>query len=130
MTRCDAWVDALLARGVAQVEERSLTWSPRRDAEVRRVRRLVPARAGGLVLLAAETLVDGDPVGLDLAVEEPGGRSLLLASLPPCGCDACDDGSQPELDELDRCVLAVIAGDAGQVLDHPGSAWNGSPGCP
>lgn len=125
--RLDAWVAVLVARDLASVEEAPADrWGREHDTlQLTRRRRLVPRRPGGLVLLAADTLVDGDLVGVDLAVEGPHPHPpRLVASLPPCGCDACDGGSAHELSELDECVLAVLEGDPARVADV-GPPWTG-----
>jgi hypothetical protein len=39
-----------------------------------------------------------------------GDPAICVAWFPACGCDACDDGSQEVLDELDRHLLGVVSG--------------------
>lgn len=112
-TRVDAWVRALADAGLARaVDVRREPWIAecRSPDQHLRVRRIEPARAGGIDLLAATTLVDGERFGLDLGVCRHGERPVFLAMVPDCGCDACDSGSADLLEELDDWVLTVAGG--------------------
>ena len=54
-----------------------------------------------------------------------GRPASLLTMLPECGCDACDDGSDYYLRELDEHILAVVIGELlrqGAASMH-GAAW-------
>lgn len=114
--RLDAWVIALAAAGLALARTRPpSSWvgglggdglTPRLSEEVR----LVSPRPGTLRLVAGRTLVDGAPFGLDLGVAGEDGPTALLETVPDCGCDACDSGSDDLVEQLDRCVLAVALG--------------------
>jgi hypothetical protein len=73
------------------------------------VRVFSPARATGPSFVLATTLVDGEPFGLDLGLLEDG-EVLLNGSVPMCGCDACDDGSELLLEEVDDAFLALVQG--------------------
>jgi hypothetical protein len=97
-TRLDAWAEVLTAHGVARVEVDGL------------VRRLVPTRPGGLVLILETTIVDGAPYGVEVRVGDGHGDPAFLDRLPYCGCDACDDGSDVLLENLDGQVLTVLQG--------------------
>lgn len=35
---------------------------------------------------------------------------MALATVPDCGCDACDSGSDDLLEVMDREVLGVVSG--------------------
>lgn len=112
-TRVEAWIRALDGRGLARVTEVGHDrWLDDEGSPVTRegVRRVVPARLGGLALLLVTTEVDGEPVGLDLGLSAPDRPTVLLAMLPDCGCDACDSGSADLLEELDGWFLTVARG--------------------
>lgn len=114
-TRIDAWVEVLESRGIViadSVEPSPRTGAVRGPEHVRRVRRLAPTREGGLGVHLGETIVDGDPFGIDLGVSTAGGESsvVLLDTVPDCGCDACDSGSEDLLAVLDGWILSVARG--------------------
>jgi len=51
---------------------------------------------------------DGEPpTGVTIALGDP---AVVVGRSPVCGCDACDSGSQDELDHLDAQVRDVILG--------------------
>lgn len=112
--RVDAWVEVLVARALAAVEDiASPRWlDDRRGPEGRhRVRRLTPTRAAGLGLVLAETLVDGEPFGVEVGLAESSELpAVLLDTVPGCGCDACDSGSADLLTTLDESILTVLRG--------------------
>ena len=56
----------------------------------------VPERPGGEVL----------PV-LAIAVGQP---DVVVDRWPDCGCDACDDGSEPLLEDIDGTIAQVVGG--------------------
>ncbi|MFD5321628.1 DUF6226 family protein [Streptomyces sp. NPDC127098] len=66
-----------------------------------RVVRLVPARGDGAPLRLTFT----DYPGVDVRAGVWGGFAH-----PGCGCDACDEGVEELVEELERVVLAVAAG--------------------
>lgn len=112
-TRVDAWLHVLTDRQLARV-----TTAPEgawlggvRDPDAWwRVRQLEPTAEGGMVLLLASTLVDGEPFGLDVGVRAAGLPTVLIDSVPDCGCDACDSGSADLLETLDGWLLSVAWG--------------------
>jgi hypothetical protein len=112
--RVTAWEQVLTGRGVAasrEVDPHELRWltSRRPVDELVRVQVINPVQASGPSLVLATTLVDGEPFGLDLGLLE-GGEVLLNGSVPMCGCDACDDGSELLLEEIDDAFLALARG--------------------
>ena len=134
-SRVDAWIDALGHAGYARAAEVS---TPRwlgddqpPDRHVR-VRRIDPVAPGGLCLLVADTQVDGERFGLDVGIcGSDADDAVLVARVPPCGCDACDSGSEDLLDELDRWFLAVAAGlDASRPVPAGVRRWSGTPWAP
>ena len=121
LARADAWVAALVELGLGL--DREVPAAALR--EVRGGRR--PTRAA-----LVEPHADG---ALPLLVlswhEEPGtaarvevqvaGTGLLVAAAPDCGCDACDDGSDSQLQALDEAIASVPAGEWLH-LDVPGAS--------
>ncbi len=74
--------------------------------------RLTPRQPGALALLLLERDVpwheaDATMAVLDIGVGDPG---TLVASLPDCGCDACDSGSRDLLDAIDSMIRQVVGG--------------------
>lgn len=96
--RAAAWVEALVALGLARSE-------PRPDGVVR----LVPVADGALPpeVDVRAALEDVPGTGVDLRVGAP---ATVVAGSPHCGCDACDDGSERLLDEIDDAFTGVLGG--------------------
>lgn len=130
--RLVAWVQTLtrLGLGVAdEVQDLDQVW---RDGPVDGVERAVwvrPVRAGAISLLVGFQGFDGVPdAAVVLGAGEP---AVRLLSLPDCGCDACDNGSDYLLDEIDDHVLAVVSGTLVHVAGKRGtlvateSGWAG-----
>src|SRR4051812_28723044 len=88
-TRIDGWVRVLVSRGIAAsdtVSPTAWTGAVRRPDGWRRVRRLAPARPGSLGVLLGETVVDGEPFGVDVGMFDPSDASqVLLDTIPDCG---------------------------------------------
>lgn len=123
--RSDAWVRALTALGVAVVEDGTGT-GPGRALRLRPVR--AAAGVHTLPLVLEFEAMDGVPDAvLHLAVGAPAVRVLTL---PDCGCDACDTGSDDLLDVLDEHVRSVVTGDfvrvtaRGGAVVAVGSGWS------
>jgi hypothetical protein len=105
--RAEAWMVALVDAGLAVLERNaSIRWQKELLPVITRSDRLVPVVIGALPLVIARSRIDDiDDAGVVVGVGEP---AICMAVLPFCGCDACDSGSQYELDELDRHILTVI----------------------
>jgi hypothetical protein len=114
LARADAWATALVECGLGR--EAEVPASALR--EVRNGRR--PARAV-LVEPLGEGAEDAAPL-LFLSWDEQEDAAakvevhlhdlgLLVVAAPVCGCDACDNGSEPQLRALDQAVGAAVAGD-------------------
>ncbi|GAA1249946.1 hypothetical protein GCM10009633_23390 [Janibacter melonis] len=115
--RVQAWVDELVARGLAGREEvppprpagpseppRSGDgWLLRPYLALDRVVVLRPHRAGALPLVLGQ-------IGSEAVVVAASSPAVELALLPDCGCDACDSGSAALLQEVDEAVLPVVDG--------------------
>jgi Family of unknown function (DUF6226) len=70
--------------------------------------RAIPVAAGALELVIAHSQIgDVDDAGVVLGVGNP---AECVNWFPDCGCDACDSGSQNELDHLDVHLLGIVTG--------------------
>lgn len=110
--RVEAW-SQVLARGVATVEDiPASAWidAPRSPDEHHRIRSVTPERPDGLILVLANTVVAGEPFGLDIGVTQRDRAIAFVDMVPDCGCDACDSGSEDLLATLDGWVLTVARG--------------------
>ncbi len=107
--RADAWLVALRAAGLAEVERNApIRWEAPPRTVVSRADRLVPHVVGGLPLIVARSqLGPVDDAGVTLGVGDP---AVVITWIPDCGCDACDSGSQDVLDELDEAIVGVVSG--------------------
>lgn len=119
--RANAWFRAFTELGLAAVEDAGDPASAWRDGQPELLERAVwvrPVRSGAVPMLLGFRAFDGvvDAVVL-LGVAEP---AVLLASLPDCGCDACDGGSDELLAELDRYLLAAADGSLVHVTTRKG----------
>lgn len=111
--RADAWVLALTRLGLAVVEEIEEPGQVWRDqpprVELDRAIWLRPVRAGAIPMLLGFW---GPPDAPDTTVYVGAGEPAVLALLTPgCGCDACDDGSDHLLREIDKHLLSIVNGD-------------------
>lgn len=107
--RIEAWLDALTRLGLAVVErDAEIEWVQAPGTILSRVDRAIPRVAGALPLVMARSqLGDVDDAGITLGVGDP---AVCVTWLPDCGCDACDSGSQSELDRLDEYLLSIVSG--------------------
>lgn len=107
--RADAWVAALVDAGVAVAEPNvSTEWRVRPRTAISRTDRVVALAHGALPLVVARSrLGDVDDAGVTLAV---GDDAECVDVFPDCGCDACDSGSQDELDRLDDHLAGIVTG--------------------
>jgi hypothetical protein len=107
--RADAWLRAFAATGLATVErDVAVDWREPPPTTVTRADRAVPHAAGALPLVVARSRIEGDDdAGVTIGVAAP---ALCIGWVPHCGCDACDGGSQAELDRLDELLQAVVRG--------------------
>jgi hypothetical protein len=108
--RVEAWVQTLTGLGLAVVEETpdpKAGWQDPPRVKVDRAIWLRQVRAGAIPLLVGFRALDGAPDAIvTVGVGEP---AVQLTRLPFCGCDACDDGSDYLLRELDKHILAVVS---------------------
>lgn len=117
--RAAAWVRALTDLGLAEntgTLEDEPAWP--RPGVTWQATHLRPRRDGALPVVVALRAVDVAHDSVSLGVGTP---PALVGTLPHCGCDACDDGSQWLLDEIDELFLLVVTGD---LLVAEGPGWH------
>ncbi len=107
--RADAWLMALSEAGVATVRRNDdVDWEGPTGPVISRCDRVLPRVPGALSLVIARSwLGDVDDAGVVLGIGEP---AIEIARFPDCGCDACDSGSQNEIDTLDAHLLGIVSG--------------------
>jgi len=110
--RVAAWVQVLADRNMATATE--VAPQPWLDALrppelLARTLCLLPRVPGGITLVLASTLVDGQVFGLDVGLSKQG-RTVVVDTVPDCGCDACDSGSADLLRTVDGWVLTAARG--------------------
>jgi hypothetical protein len=107
--RTDAWLFALADAGLAVVEhDAQVTWRTQPGPVMSYAERAIPAGIGALELIVAHSRIgDVDDAGVVLGVGDP---VECVDWFPDCGCDACDSGSQNELDHLDTHLLGIVTG--------------------
>jgi Family of unknown function (DUF6226) len=130
--RTDAWLIALVQAGIATVEpDATATWATPPGPVISRRERAMPLAVGALPLVVAHSRIGAvDDAGLVLGVGDP---AECINRFPDCGCDACDSGSQLELDHLDAHIVSVVTGslrrlsDGGRVITVLGpDSWSAS----
>lgn len=107
--RAQAWLDVIETLGLARIDrDASVRWVAEPGTRIATVTRATPRRPGALPLVVARSAIgDVDDAGLTFGVGDP---ATCVTWIPSCGCDACDSGSQNELDQVDQLVLGVISG--------------------
>lgn len=107
--RADAWLDVLTRSGLALVRrDVEVEWGAPQGAPISRVDLVVPRRHKAPDLVVARSVIDGvEGAGVWIGTGAP---VEVVAWLPHCGCDACDRGSQVELDALDELMLRIVSG--------------------
>lgn len=117
--RADAWRHALSATGRAVVDragDTSAGWASASGPVISRTDVVRPVADGGLELTIGRTqLGPCDDAGVVIGVGTP---AIQIDRFPECGCDACDWGSQPELDRLDELLAAVVTGEFRHLVDR------------
>ena len=116
--RADAWIRVLQDRGLAVAEEApdgTSVWRDGPQARVARATWLRPLRPGALPLVLDRLPIDDVPEAAVLV--GAGEPAIVLTMQPECGCDACDDGSDHYLRELDQAVLDIVEGALVHVSD-------------
>ena len=113
--RVDAWIDALVARGIAACEDldpKEVLWSARTVPLTDRSRqqRITPLHSADAasLLISRQRREDVADLFLAIGIGEP---AELIGLVPFCGCDACDDGSEPLVEQIDNVFEHVLFGD-------------------
>lgn len=105
--RAEAWITVLTQHRLATLGD-DVVWAGPVATVLADAVELVPAVPDALPIVVARSRVaDVADAGVTLGVGRP---AVVTVWLPECGCDACDSGSQNELDELDRYLLTVVTG--------------------
>ncbi len=107
--RAQAWLVAFVDTDLAVVEPNaSVPWHLGSRPIVARTDRITPLAAGALPLVVAHSgLGTVNGAGVALGVGDP---AVCVTWFPECGCDACDSGSQDELDDLDHHIVGIVSG--------------------
>ncbi len=107
--RADAWLNALVDASVATVDRIvDVRWTEESRATHTRIDRAAPHATGAVPLVIARGAIEGvDDAGVTIGVGDP---TMVVESIPDCGCDACDSGSQDALDQLDEYLVAIVSG--------------------
>lgn len=107
--RAEAWLVALVLAGLAVTDsDASVRWRVEPRTVISRADRVVPVAPGALpVVVARSRLGEVDDAGVTVGVGDP---PVCVMWFPECGCDACDSGSQDELDVLDDHLRSIVAG--------------------
>jgi hypothetical protein len=122
--RADAWLRALAELSLATVTpagDLDAGWrsGPPRGAPVTRARWARPDLPGTIALLVCWR---GFGSVLDNLVTLGAGEPAVeIATLPDCGCDACDDGSAGLIETFDDRVLDVISGEFVHIATQHGT---------
>jgi Family of unknown function (DUF6226) len=125
--RAQAWVRALTELGLATAApaaEVQAAWRDGapgpRDAGSVRAEWVRPVRTDAVPLLVCFRGFGG---GTDNVVTlGAGSPAVEVATVPDCGCDACDSGSADLLEDFDEHVLDVVTGDFTHVTTRGGTA--------
>lgn len=82
------------------------------------------------LVLAYSAFEGVDVNAVTIGVGDP---AVEVTGVPPCGCDACDSGSQAEQDLLDEHMLGVVGGQFRHLTDgertivvHGAHRWSAS----
>lgn len=113
--RVDAWLAVLVGRGIAEVEDigaDASAWSARVVPLIDRTRqqRITPRHSPNAASLLISRQRREDVADLFLAIGM-GDPAELIGLVPFCGCDACDDGSEPLIEQIDNAFEHVLFGD-------------------
>ena len=109
--RVDAWVAALVATGLASVEHVAvddIRWEEHPHTRMSSAIRVIPSAMGARPMVVARSQIGDVPeTGITLGWGDP---AVLVGLFPYCGCDACDDGAQLDLDSVDDRLSIIVSG--------------------
>lgn len=108
--RARAWAHVLVDLGLADVADPATAqWEP--PGPVGAIGSVIVLRpaAGDTIpmLLGFGAWTEAADIPVVVGAGDPAG---IVAQVPYCLCDACDEGSDPLLAELDKAVISVIRG--------------------
>lgn len=113
--RVESWVTVLERRGARRLDPTAVPWFDE-DAFMTSADEwivLTGVREGSLPLIIGVSRAgkrsDGEEF-IGSIVIGAGSPALSFGRIPDCGCDACDTGSDPLLEEVDRAVFPVVDG--------------------
>jgi Family of unknown function (DUF6226) len=114
--RADAWRIALVDADLAVVERNAVvSWQEKPRTVISRTDRVIPVASRALPLTVARSrLGDVDDAGVTLGLGDP---AVCIGWFPECGCDACDSGSQGELDHFDEHMVVIVSGTFRRLTD-------------
>lgn len=113
LARADAWAAALVDLGLGEAGEVP-TAALREVRDRRRASRAtlvepqVPYALPLLFLFWDEVIETSTPAQVEV---QAGDSGIRVAAGPDCGCDACDDGSERQLQAIDDALASFVAGD-------------------
>lgn len=109
--RVDAWVAALVAAGLATVERVAvddIRWDETPYTRMSSATRVIPSASGARSMVVARSQIGDVPeAGITLGWGDP---AVVVGLFPHCGCDACDDGAQLDLDAVDNRLSSIVSG--------------------
>jgi hypothetical protein len=109
--RVDAWVAALAAAGLASVENVAvddIEWEESPRSRMSSAARVIPCAVGACPMVVARSQIGDVPdTGITIGWGDP---AVLVGLFPYCGCDACDDGAQRDLDAVDGRLSSIVSG--------------------
>lgn len=130
--RADAWAEALIELGLGS-HGGPVEWIRPPRTDLSRVVTIVPNVESALTVVIARSRLgdadDADDAGLTLGAGWP---ADVVDWLPDCGCDACDSGSQNEIDAVDQYLHAIVTGrfrrlrQGDRVITVVGESWSAS----
>ena len=130
--RVDAWIETLVRLNAATLEPGAVVhWEELPELALSQVDRVAPLVVGALPLTVARSWIDDvTGAGVTIGVGDPAVRA---ATFPACGCDACDNGSNHELGQLDEWLEGVVSGvfrrlrkGKREIVVHNNNGWSGT----
>ncbi len=109
--RVDAWIAALAAAGLATVEQIAvddIRWEESPYTRMSSALRVIPFARGARPMVVARSQIGDVPeTGITLGWGDP---AVPVGLFPDCGCDACDNGAQLDLDAVDNRLSSIVSG--------------------
>lgn len=109
--RADAWLAALVRHGLAttrSVDPPDLRWEVPPRTVMSSAVVASPVAEGAAQLVVVRCAIDGiEDTGISLGFADP---TIWVGAFPDCGCDACDNGAQHDLDTLDEHLTSMVTG--------------------